>query len=53
MTKQQLIERLRLYDEVTILELLGLTGDDIIDAFLDKIDERMEYIHNALEDPTP
>lgn len=50
MTKQQLIERLRLYDELLVLELLNLTTDDIIDAFLDRIDERYNYIHDKLED---
>lgn len=34
---QELIEELRHIDEVTLLELLGLTSDDIVDAFLDRI----------------
>lgn len=51
MTKQQLIERLRLYDEVTVMELLDLHTDELIDAFLDRIQERFNYIHDKLEDP--
>lgn len=39
MNKIELIEQLREVDEVTLLELLGLTSDDIVDAFLDKIAE--------------
>lgn len=37
--KTELIELLRGLDEVTLLELLELTSDDIVDAFLDEIHE--------------
>ena len=51
MTKQQLIERLRLYDEVTVMELLDLHTDELIDAFLDRIVDRFDFIHDKIEDP--
>lgn len=51
MTTQELIERLRLYDEVTVMELLDIHTDELIDAFLDKIKERYNYIHDKIEDP--
>lgn len=45
----ELIEQLRKIDEITLLELLNLTSDDLIDAFLDRIqdneDKLQEYIH--------
>jgi len=37
--KTELIELLRGLDEITLLELLGLTSDGIVDAFLDEIHE--------------
>jgi hypothetical protein len=44
-----LIEELRKIDEVTLLELLNVTSDDLIDAFLDRIQDNEEklqsYIH--------
>lgn len=39
MNKIELIESLRQLDEITLMELLNLTSDDIVDAFLDKIAE--------------
>ncbi len=46
---KELIERLRAYDVLTVIELLNINTDELIDAFLDKIDERYEEIYQALE----
>lgn len=35
----ELITELRNLDEVTLLEILGVTSDDLVDAFLDRIQE--------------
>jgi hypothetical protein len=45
-----LTEKLRSVDEVTLLELLDIEADDLIDAFPDKIKERFQYIHDYLEE---
>lgn len=45
----QLLEELRTVDEVTLLELLDISADDLIDAFPDKIKERFNYIHGYLD----
>lgn len=39
MDKIELLEELRNLDEITLLELLEVTSDDLVDAFLDRIDE--------------
>jgi len=39
MNKVELIDELRNIDEITLLELLEITSDDLVDAFLDKIDD--------------
>ena len=49
MDKLNLLERLRLQDVLTVVELLKLSTDDIVDAFLDKIDDNHEEINEALE----
>ena len=49
MDKLDLLERLRLQDVLTVVELLKLSADDIVDAFLDKIDDNYEEINEALE----
>jgi tRNA A37 methylthiotransferase MiaB len=45
----ELIDELRKIDEITLLELLNVTSDDLIDAFLDLIkdneDKLKSYIH--------
>lgn len=50
MSNQELIAKLRQLDEVLLMELLELTSDDLVDAFLDKISDKFTYIHNQLED---
>ena len=50
MIEAELLEKLRNLDEVTILELLDLKTDDIIDAFLDRIVDRLAYIYKELEE---
>ena len=46
----ELIDELRKVDEVTLVELLDLEADDLIDAFPDKIKERFQYIHDYLSE---
>jgi len=50
MDKAGLLEELKKLDEVLLLELLELTSEDIVDAFLDKIAERETYIRHEIED---
>lgn len=50
MDKYELLDYLRDLNEVALVELLNLTSTEIVDAFLDKIDERKEYIYKSIED---
>ena len=45
MTKTELIELLKHEDEWTLLELLEVNSEDIVDAFQDKIVENLERIY--------
>lgn len=49
MTKQEILELLRKEEETIVLELLDISSDDLVNAFLDKIVERFEYIHGQYE----
>jgi hypothetical protein len=50
MNKIELIAELRKLEEITLMELLQLTSDDLVDAFLDKITENqgklLQYIYD-------
>lgn len=50
MNKQELIERLRKTEETLLLELLDISSEELIDAFLDKINERLDYLDRQLQD---
>jgi nucleoid DNA-binding protein len=49
MNKTELIEQLRDVDEVLLLELLDVTSTELVDAFLDKIEDRINYIYAQLQ----
>jgi hypothetical protein len=50
MNHLELLEKLRHLDEVTLLELLEINSDDIIDRFLDKVLEKDDYIRKEIQD---
>lgn len=50
MANIELLNELRLLDEVTLVELLGLTSDDIVDAFSDLIDDRQNSLRHYLNE---
>ena len=44
-----LIERLKEYDEVQICELLDVSSEELVEAFVARIKERRAYITKELE----
>ena len=50
MNKIELIEELRLIDEVTLLELLQVDTQDLIDAFRDRIEENQGKLIKYIND---
>lgn len=50
MDKYELLEKLRHLDEVTLLELLEVTSEEIVDRFLDRIIEKNDYIRKELQE---
>lgn len=45
-----LLEQLRLLDEVTLLELLEITSSDLVDNFLEKIEEKIDYLYGQIRE---
>lgn len=50
MMTSEMIEELRKLDEVTLLELLEVDSTELVDAFLDKIEDNKVRIANYLYD---
>lgn len=45
MDKIELLAALRQLDEITLLELLEVNSDELVDAFLDKIDDNLDKLY--------
>jgi hypothetical protein len=45
---EEVLEQLRGVDEITILELLDITTEEILERFIDVVQERQEYIEDWL-----
>lgn len=50
MNKLELIEQLRELDELTLLELLELNSTDLVDAFLDRIEDNIDRLYRFIYD---
>jgi hypothetical protein len=48
-TFEELKEALKRLDEVTLVELLGLQSDDIVERFDDLIEKKQEYLIKELD----
>lgn len=46
---QQIISLLREENPEVVLELLELSSDELVDAFLEKIEEKFEYLRKQYE----
>jgi hypothetical protein len=49
LNKHQIVDLLRDEDPDVVLELLEISTEELIDAFYDKIDERIEYLRKQYE----
>jgi hypothetical protein len=46
---EELIDKLKQEDEVDIIQLLGLTSDQIVERFRDEIEDKYEYFIREYE----
>jgi hypothetical protein len=49
LTLPELIERLKQLDEITLLELLGITSEDLVDRFSDVIEDKQDKLTNIVD----
>lgn len=50
MNKLELLEELRKLDEVTLLEVLEITSEELVDAFPEKIDDNLDKIYKTIQE---
>ena len=50
LTISELIEELYNVDEVTLVETLGLTSEDIVNKFVDKVEELQDDLRELIND---
>jgi predicted CopG family antitoxin len=50
LTFSELIEELYDIDEITLLETLGLTSEDLVNKFIDKIEEHQDMLRELIDD---
>lgn len=50
LTLTDLADRMKHLDEVTLLEVLDIKSDELTDRFLDKIENRFDYLCEELEE---
>jgi precorrin-2 methylase len=48
LTLEEIKDRLRRWDEITIVEELGLRTEDIIDRFTDVIEDKADYLETLV-----
>jgi len=48
-TFEELKEALKRLDEITLLELLGLQSDDLVERFDDVIEKKQEYLTKEID----
>ena len=50
LTFTDVCDRLKQQDEISVLEGLEITSQDLVDRFQDKVEEKLEYFIEDLED---
>jgi hypothetical protein len=49
LTLQELQERLKRLDELSLLELLDITSEEIVEMFIDRIEERFDQLMKEVD----
>ena len=50
LTIRDLCDKLKRLDEVTLLEVLDISSEEIVERFVDLVEDRFEYLVQELED---
>jgi len=49
LTLRDILERLAQLDEITLLELLNITSEDIVERFIDVIEDQADRLEKEVE----
>lgn len=49
LTFADILHKLRLLDEITLMEVLEISSEDLVDKFEDKIEAKLDYLTDELE----
>ena len=49
LTLREILERLKSLDEVELLDILGINSEDIVERFIDVIEEKMESLEITVD----
>lgn len=52
MTLHDLKEKLKTVDEISLMELLEITSDEIVERFVDKIENKIDALEIEFDDTT-
>ena len=52
-TLEDIKDKLKQLDEVTLMEVLEITSEDLVDRFVDRIGQKQETLEIDLDDSTP
>jgi hypothetical protein len=52
-TLEEIKDKLKQLDEVTLMETLEITSEDLVDRFADRIEEKQDTLENDFDDSTP
>lgn len=50
LTISELIEELYYVDEVTLLETLGITSEELVNKFIDRVEEHQDELRELIND---
>ena len=53
LTLHDIKEKLKHLDEITLMETLDISSEDLVNRFVDRIEEKQDVLENDLDDSTP
>lgn len=53
LTLHDIKEKLKQLDEITLMETLDISSEDLVNRFVDRIEEKQDTLENDLDDSTP
>jgi hypothetical protein len=49
-TLRDIIDKLKQFDEITLLELLDISSEELLERFIDKIENNFEKLEDLIND---